>query len=335
MMVWLKLTRASGLWTIVSNTMAALAVAIYADGLGLDRLGEYVLLQDPMRLLWVPLGSILLYLGGMLWNDLADVERDRALHPERPLVSGRIPLGQAWLVGCGLWLGALLAGSMMGSRGFHAAAMVLTLAMTYNLVTKHVPWLGSLNMALVRAAHALWVLLLIGNEHFDRCLAGLVHLVVPDALPWAGTSAVYPLILGGYIFGLTAISELESRRGRRIELIAAAILILVPVLLAFREVLISHWVSSLRLEGRMTLAVAALLPILAVGGWLIWKLMRPTWKALLTGSRSDVPPAVIAGLGGMILLDCLVAAAYHPLMGLGVLFIYPLYRFTSTLIRMA
>ena len=44
------------------------------------------------------LGSALMYMAGMVLNDVFDVEVDRAERPERPLPSGRIAVGWArWL----------------------------------------------------------------------------------------------------------------------------------------------------------------------------------------------------------------------------------------------
>ena len=41
--------------------------------------------------LWIPaLGSAALYAGGVALNDAFDVEKDRRLHPDRVLPSGRV-----------------------------------------------------------------------------------------------------------------------------------------------------------------------------------------------------------------------------------------------------
>ncbi|MCO6457924.1 MAG: UbiA family prenyltransferase, partial [Pirellulaceae bacterium] len=54
--------------------------------------------------------SCLLYLAGMVLNDVFDIEVDRRERPERPLPSGRIPLGRARWLGLGMLGGGVLAG---------------------------------------------------------------------------------------------------------------------------------------------------------------------------------------------------------------------------------
>ena len=86
---WLRLIRVAGLCTIASNIIAAVAVVMYGDSLDYGRLGLALWIHWP-RALAVAGASCLLYAAGMLWNDVADAERDRELHPQRPLPSGRI-----------------------------------------------------------------------------------------------------------------------------------------------------------------------------------------------------------------------------------------------------
>src|SRR5262245_60563766 len=57
------------------------------------------------------LASACLYSGGMVWNDLFDVEQDRQERPFRPLPSGRVRPREALRLGTGLLAaGVLLAG---------------------------------------------------------------------------------------------------------------------------------------------------------------------------------------------------------------------------------
>src|SRR4051812_39551755 len=161
---WLKLVRVTGLVTILTNIIAAMVTAVYGtEGLDLGWLLKPLYQGGLAHIVWLLLASSLLYLAGMLWNDLADVGRDRVLHPRRPLPSGRINLGTAYLVGVLLAVGALISAAMVDVHAFHAAGVVLSLIMLYNLVTKDIPWIGSLTMAAVRLSHALFALLLLGT----------------------------------------------------------------------------------------------------------------------------------------------------------------------------
>jgi len=208
---WLRLIRASGLATIASNSATMVLFAFYT-GEGLDPrwLGR-LLTADPVRIAWLLLASALLYAAGMAWNDLADVERDRIIHPKRPLPSQRLHLPTAMVAAALMSIGAVVAALLAeGPLGALAALTVLTLALLYNFEAKHVPWLGALTMALTRAAHACFALLIIGPDALRAAL-------VADHPPGARSLLIYPLILVLYTTGLTVVSELEHRPGRRWE----------------------------------------------------------------------------------------------------------------------
>ncbi|MBA2480489.1 MAG: UbiA family prenyltransferase [Planctomycetes bacterium] len=329
MIDWLRLIRVSGLATIASNTIASLAM--FADGLSptwmLARLKH-----GELRVLWVPLASFLLYAAGMLWNDLHDVERDRVLNPRRPLPSGRVGLPAAYVVGVLLVVGALLAGYLAESHiGFYAAGVVLSLALLYDFAAKSVPYVGSLVMGLVRSSHAIFVLLVLGPEYMQLAL-GIGH--DPARQPWLLS---YPLILGLYIFGVTLISELESRRARRWELLVGGGVIALALALSCARVVNAHWVVELgnRLHAAAPVAIAAVMAVgLTILGILVVSIARPYLEALRTGKQALVGATVRAALGGIILLDALIAISGHPLAWLPIILLYPLFRAVGSLIRM-
>jgi len=333
MIDWLRLTRASGLFTVASNTLAAVAAAVYTKSLDPTILGRE--LRDNLSIaVWVLLASSLLYLSGMLWNDVADADRDRVLHPGRPVASGRIPLTTAWIGGLFLASGALLAAAQAGYRGLCAAGVVLCLALLYNFATKSVPYLGSLTMGLVRGAHAIFVLLILGTAYFDRAVLSLIDLVGPVHPSAMGGTPVYPMLLGCYVLGLTIISELESRRGMRWELLLGGLLVTVALILALRLGLTAHWVTMLHRQRNTVYLVLALLLVIAIAGWLTWRIARPYFEALRSARRRYVGPVVGAGLGGMMLFDALIATAFHPLIGLAAMLLFLPGWLATRLIRM-
>jgi 4-hydroxybenzoate polyprenyltransferase len=264
----------------------------------------------------------------MLWNDLCDLERDRALNPARPLPAGRIGLVPAYVAGIVLAIAAPLVVAQV-PYGLHLAGMVLMLALVYNLGAKTVPWLGSLVMALVRVAFAVFALLWLGPDYVRMALT-----------PWLnppGTPAfVYPLVLGLYVFGLTLVSELESRPGTRFAFLVGSGCMFAAVVLGVVGLFSAPWLPGLLHSGglRSVAAIAALALALGVAGGLCWSLFRPCLNALRHARRNQVGPVVVAALGGMILLDALLAAAAHPLAPLLILPLYPIFRGMGRVIRM-
>ncbi len=332
MLDWLRLIRASGLATIVSNSLAAVFTAFFA-GEG-DRILWLAarIKHNGIDALWVLLASFLLYAAGMLWNDLIDVDRDRVGNPRRPLPSGRIGLVPAYVVGVLTVLGAVLA-AMHVEYGFFLAGIVLTLALLYNLVAKSVPWLGSLVMAATRASHACFALLLLGPDYVRMVLTPSQAIGETGAAPF-----VYPIILGIYIFGLTLVSELEERgrRGSRMTFLIGGACMAFAVLAAVGGLFSADWLRHLLSAGGgwPVLAIASVLFALACAGWLAFTVGR-AWLAALQSCKCElVGRTVVAGLGGMILLDAVVASTAHPLGGLACALCYPVFITVSRAIRM-
>lgn len=90
--------------------------------------------------------SVLLYAGGMVWNDIADRRVDAVQRPERPLPRGDLSLAFALLLGT-----ALLAFGVALSpcRAHHGLIAALVLA--YDFGSKRIEWLGALVMGSLRA----------------------------------------------------------------------------------------------------------------------------------------------------------------------------------------
>ena len=110
--------------------------------------------------LWVLLGASALYAVALFsfavaLNDTLDVRRDRALHPERPLPSGRISVeGAVALVACTLLLAAVGAAAM----GLPAVLMFLLTAgatLFYDAVGKYFPSVGLVVLGLIYGAHMM------------------------------------------------------------------------------------------------------------------------------------------------------------------------------------
>lgn len=187
---WLRLARVPLAPTAAFD---ALACALLARGPGLAREGTGSLgVVDGLLLAAT---SVLAYTSGMAGNDLADRVRDRTIHPERPLPSGRIrPAAATGLVVACAAGAVALGGGPAGHVAGPLAAVLL--AALYNHVAKRRRVPGAIAMGSVRLANAS---------------TGVLPLVLAGATsPFA---LLGPLLIGLYSAGITILSTAEDRPG--------------------------------------------------------------------------------------------------------------------------
>jgi hypothetical protein len=171
---WLQLARISNLPTVWTNVTAAWLLAG----------GTFT---DP-RLYWLILGGSLLYTGGMILNDAADVKFDRDHRRERPIPSGQISLNTAWIVSIAmLVVGATLA-TWFGANPRITAILVAAIVF-YDLY--HKQWAGSV--------------IIMGACRM------LLYLMAASAAPAAALPAV--VAIGCYVVGITIAARLEHKNG--------------------------------------------------------------------------------------------------------------------------
>ena len=101
---------------------------------------------------YLSLVALLLYMSGMITNDIFDVDVDGVERPERPLPSGRISVGHAWTVALAMQLAALMIAWWMSPTMGTSAAILCALTYTYNGVTKATSF-GPLIMGMCRGAN--------------------------------------------------------------------------------------------------------------------------------------------------------------------------------------
>lgn len=204
---WLELARISNLPTVWTNVAAGWLLM----GGGWDA-----------RLGWLLLAGSLLYTGGMILNDAADVKFDREHRRERPIPSGRVRFDVAWIVGLlMLWAGLRVAVSWGGGANVWTVAALVVAILFYDLY--HKPWSG-----------AVWVMGACRTLLVLMAASALGDPAAGDGDPAEGAVLRHALALGAYIVGLTLVARAESAPGGVSPLarIFARMLLLAPALLA-------------------------------------------------------------------------------------------------------
>lgn len=136
MKAWLQLLRLSNMPTVWTNVGAGMGVATFFSQ-------QRAFPQEAwLSILFVLLAASCLYAGGMVQNDVFDVEVDRVERRDRPIPSGRVSLGHASAVG---WI-LLVVGVVFAALGSSnlllpmVAAAIAVLSVIYNREHRVTAW---------------------------------------------------------------------------------------------------------------------------------------------------------------------------------------------------
>jgi len=200
---FLRLIRIWNLPTALADSFAGYLLAVGTEA------GEL----SPVILLGAMGASAFIYSAGMAWNDILDYDRDKTLHPDRPLPSGAIPKKVAGPFALCLTLAGLAVGVLLGWRVFLLTLALIILMFSYNTWLKHQGFLGCLNMGACRFVN-MWLGIAAAGAELDASL-----------LP-------FPATLATYVAAVTLLSLLEDEAvGRGMFYLMVGVLLLVPVML--------------------------------------------------------------------------------------------------------
>ncbi len=274
----------------------------FAD-IGLGILATWQLLPEDLPKDWVWRALCLLaasgclYCGGMVFNDVFDLEQDKRERPFRPIPSGRISRSAAVLFGVALLAAgigcALLAGRRVSGwdrSSFYVACILAACILVYDGWLKRF-WAGPLGMGACRFLNVLLGLSLAPNLGW----------------PWGAHLA---LVVGVYIVGVTWFARTEAQISNRSALAGAAGVMVVGLLLALAAPVI---VAEFHLWPRPSI----LFPYLLIGlGFLIG---FPVSRAISRPTAPHVQKAVKQAILGLVILDATLASAIAGISGLAIL----------------
>ncbi len=277
---FLQLMRPANIVTALADILAGAAVA-----------GAWAIGQPTGPGLWLLLlATIGLYGGGVVFNDVFDLEIDREERPERPLPSGRISLRTAASGGALLLFLGVAAALAVSVVSGAIALLVAAAALLYDKYAKH---------------HAAWGPLVMGLCRGGNLLLGM-SIVVP-ALTTYWFLAILPILFIADIT-LTSQGEVagENRPTLRLALALDATVVGLFLLLA--------WFTDYEL--------------LAGGPFLLlwwWMNSAAKLRALRDNRPALIQRAVKMGVLSLIPLNAAIAGGFiGPLGGIVVLLLLPL-----------
>ncbi|ACK70708.1 UbiA prenyltransferase [Gloeothece citriformis PCC 7424] len=281
LLAYLQLMRPANIVTAWADILAGATVA-----------GGLIIPNHPngSSLILLLIATTGLYGGGIVFNDVFDVEIDIQERPERPIPSGRVSLAEAIILGSFLLIGGIFASSLVSQLSFFVALGVALAALLYDRWGKHHPLISPLNMGLCRGGN-----LLLGVS------------IVPELFLKNWYLALIPLV---YIAAITAMARGEVSGGKR-AIGGLALAMLAVVLGSLLGLSFDHsqqWFYTLPF-------------------WLLFATrVLPSWiKATLSPEPQLIRAAVKAGVISLILLNATLAASFAGLInGLIVLILLPL-----------
>jgi len=265
-MSFVRLMRVSNVFTAIADVWAGFFL-VQAD---------LVEVYDTDRLPALLLASACIYSAGMVFNDVFDVERDRDIHPARPLPSGEVSVRSAVILGAMLHAVGLASAATAGLFPALTSAAVVGLTFAYNARLKQYRITGSAAMGACR---------------FGNMLLGMSPslLILPPRL------LIFPGFLAVYVLVVTLISTLEESEDPRGPFTALLVLELAVIgaLGAYLYSNQSYYPAADKF---------ATLPAQVLGALALWILVSAI-IALRRPNRSSIGQVVRVSLMGIIVFD--------------------------------
>jgi 4-hydroxybenzoate polyprenyltransferase len=200
---YFQLFRISNVFTVPPDILVGfLAVSFYLS----SSLGYSI--SDLITLVF---SSVLLYIGGLVLNDLFDIKVDRLERPNRPLPSGRIKKGKAILITVLLFSIGLALASLVNSTALGISLLLIAGIVAYNYKIKN-GYFRPYLMAAIRALNVIYGASFIFDIPVTSATSSeesLTPTSTSNLDPWllltVAASTVY-----FHIFILTSLSKSET-----------------------------------------------------------------------------------------------------------------------------
>jgi hypothetical protein len=230
--------------------------------------------------------SSLLYISGVVLNDVFDLETDRRERPERPLPAGRVSLAAARRLGWKLLVLGVVLGTGAGLFVGHLrpgiiAALLATCILLYDAWLKRTP-LGPLAMGACRMLNVL-----LGMNAADMPLRGDSWLVAGG--------------IGLYVAGITWFARKEADQSSRLQLAFSTLVMVVGIaLLAWFPSWSDRTIDRVQFDPQHWYLMTGVLGMLIV--WrCIWAVIEP----IPTRVRMAVAQCVLS----LVMLDAVACYA--------------------------
>lgn len=171
----LTLLRPANIVTAVSDIIAGVALSgiLIFNNSSADFILDLVLLI---------LSTIGLYGGGIVFNDIFDLESDTLNRPERILPRGLVSEKEALLLGCMMLLMGVGTAFVVSLLSGILALIISLLALSYDKISKHYPVVGPINMGLCRGGNLLLGMSISNDAVSNYWYIGIIPIIFIAAI---------------------------------------------------------------------------------------------------------------------------------------------------------
>lgn len=276
---YIQLTRPANVITAISDILAGVAIAGFSFSLAE---------VNYWHVGYLCLSTVGLYAGGIVFNDIFDLELDRVERPERVIPSGKVNKSNAVIFGSLLLLLGVIAAWFNSPLSVGVATLVAVCALVYDKFGKHHSFLGPINMGLCRGGNLILGMSIIEGSIEQWWFIGILPVC--------------------YIAAITMISRGEVHGGNKNTLYFAAFLYIV--------VSVAQLYVSYQLNNFVFAAAFVALHI-----YLIFK---PLLTAIANPIGPNIGKAVKAGVLSLIVMNAAwVSVSGNIVLALAVLCLLP------------
>lgn len=284
----LLIMRPANIITAIADVIAGVAIVGYLTSEVIDQ-------HHIIQIVLLSIATAGLYGGGIVFNDIFDLEQDKINRPERVIPSGKLSLKQATYLGIMLFALAIISAFCVSAFSGYVAIAIMTSALLYDKYGKHHGFLGPINMGLCRGLN-----LILGMS------------VVSGLEPKYYAIGVLPII---FISAITLTAQKETK-GKNKLAIGFAMLLDASIVLGF-------WIISQHFDFSFKSAFIFLL------FWYGVNLVAKT-NAIIKNTPKHIMKAVKIGVLSLIPLNASYVAGFSsPFIAILVLCLLPISLFLS------
>jgi hypothetical protein len=277
---YLQLARPANIVTAIADILAGIAIASF-----LIPIHNFNLLNIAS----LCIATIGLYGGGIVFNDVFDLELDKVERPERVIPSGKISRKRAVFFGEMLLFTGIFAAFYNSTTSGFIAILIAFLALFYDKFGKHHSFFGPINMGLCRGAN-----LVLGISILESCM-----------LEWWWLGII-PVC---YIAAITMISRGEVHGGNKNTLYFAAFLY---VIVSSSQLFVAFMNNNLKIALLFVVLHSVLI-------------FNPLIKAIQNPIGLRIGKAVKAGVLSLIVMDAAWAGVFGNLIfAISILILLPI-----------